>query len=164
MPKTLVHHILPQDIQKSPETVLQKKLQTCGLCWLLKLRQMETQGVHMKGVFPWLVRLGSLCRYKSFLDCVGCFSWPSTKYFVSSPYTITSFVPIALQAGQLVVPRCLSLNECLWSVHIISCCCGQGGAAGADGAPVLSLHIISCCCGQGGAAGAAGAPDHGLYI
>ncbi len=48
--------------------------------------------------------LGSSCRYKSFLFCLGCSSRPSTKYF-SSPYThyFNSLVPIAQQAGQAEV-------------------------------------------------------------
>jgi hypothetical protein len=57
MPKTLVHHILPQDIQKSPETVLPKGPETGWPCRLLKLKQMGTQRVHMKGILPWFVRL-----------------------------------------------------------------------------------------------------------
>ncbi len=52
-----------------------------GLCWLLKLRWMGTQGVQMKGVLPWLVGwLSFTCRNKRFLFCLGCFSRTSTEY------------------------------------------------------------------------------------
>ncbi len=56
-------------------------------CSLLKLGKMGTQGVHMKGVVPWLVR------------------WARRG----------SFVPLAQQAGHSVVPGHLSLSVCLWT-------------------------------------------------
>jgi hypothetical protein len=33
-----------------------ERLKMGGPCWLLKLRQKVSHGVHMKGVLPWLVR------------------------------------------------------------------------------------------------------------
>jgi hypothetical protein len=46
--------------------------------------------------------LGLLSRYKRY------------KIFLSSLYTFSSFVSIAEQAGQEVVPRRLSIIMCLW--------------------------------------------------
>ncbi len=40
--------------------------------WMLKLSQMWTQRVQMKGVFPLVGLLGSSCRYKRLLSCLGC--------------------------------------------------------------------------------------------
>ncbi len=50
-----------------------------GPCWLLKLRQMGTYRVQMKGVLPWLVRWARRTSTKDFLSCLGCTSQPSTK-------------------------------------------------------------------------------------
>jgi hypothetical protein len=61
-----------------------------GLCSLLKLRQMGTRGVHVKGVVPWLVR------------------WARRG----------SFVPLAQQAGHSAVPGHLSLSVCLWTAPL----------------------------------------------
>jgi hypothetical protein len=45
-------------------------------------RQMGAQGVHTKGVFPFLVgSLVSLYRNKIFLSCLGCSNNPNTKHF-----------------------------------------------------------------------------------
>ncbi len=48
---------------------------------LVKLRQMGTQGVHLKGVLPWLIRWSYRAGTRDFLSCLGCFSWPSTIFF-----------------------------------------------------------------------------------
>ncbi len=64
---------------------------------------------------PFLVgSLGWLCQYKRFLSCLGCSSRPSTKYFFLIVHCFTSFFHLVQQAGQASVPRCLSLNMCLW--------------------------------------------------
>jgi hypothetical protein len=57
---------------------------------------------------------GLSCRYKIFLFCLGCFSWPSTKYFFLAVHYFNSSVPIAQQAGQPAVLGRLSLSMCLW--------------------------------------------------
>jgi hypothetical protein len=101
---------------------LRETLERGDPCRLLKMRHMGTQGVlHMTGVLPWLVSLGSSCRCKRFLFCLGCSSRPRTKYLfphrIPTMYFI-SFVPIAQEAGQAEVPVRLCLNTCLWSVPI----------------------------------------------
>jgi hypothetical protein len=52
--------------------LIPEKLEMVGPCWLLKLSQMGTQRVQMKGVFPLVGLLGSSCRYKRLLSCLGC--------------------------------------------------------------------------------------------
>jgi hypothetical protein len=59
---------------------------------------MGTQGVHMKGVLPWLVR---------------CARRAGTRDFF--PALVALVGPIAQQAGQAVVPCRLSLNKWLWA-------------------------------------------------
>jgi hypothetical protein len=61
--------------------------------------------------------LGSSCRYKKFMFCLGCSSRPS---IISSPYTtyFNLFVPIAQQDWQAAALGRLSLSVCLW-VEII---------------------------------------------
>jgi hypothetical protein len=74
---------------------------------LLKLQQMGTPRVHMKGVIPWLVpgSLGSSCPYKRFFSCLGCSGRPSTKYFFSSLYSISLRLSQSpSKAGQAMVP------------------------------------------------------------
>ncbi len=46
----------------------------------------------MKGVLPWLIVLGSSCRYKRVLSCLCCSSQLSATYFFSSSYTFSIFV------------------------------------------------------------------------
>jgi hypothetical protein len=74
---------------------------------------MGTQGVHIKGVLPWVGSLGSSCRYKRFFSCIGCSSRPNTKYPFLTILYFTSFFAIAHQAGHAVVPHHLSLSMCL---------------------------------------------------
>ncbi len=57
--------------------------------------------------------LGLSCWYMRFLVCLGCSSRPSTKYFFLTIHNLTSFVPIAQQAGQAAVLGRLSLSMCL---------------------------------------------------
>jgi hypothetical protein len=52
--------------------LISERLEMVGPCWLLKLSQMGTQRVQMKGVFPLVGLLGSSCRYKRLLSCLGC--------------------------------------------------------------------------------------------
>ncbi len=90
-----------------------------GPCRLLKLRQMGTYGVHRKGVLSWLVfdfLLDSLCRYKIYLSCLGCYSQPNTK---NSPHSFSLFVsPSPRNLGRAGSrPGRLSLNMCLWFCH-----------------------------------------------
>ncbi len=89
--------------------------------WILKPSYMRTQGVHLIGVLPWLVRWARCAGARDF-----CPALSSTKYFFSHwPLFHCRFVPISQQAGQAVVPRHLSLGKCLWMnidakcVHIL---------------------------------------------
>ncbi len=63
--------------------------------------------------------LGSSCRYKRLLSCLGCSGQPSTKYFFFSPYNFSIYVspsPSNLDTGQAVVQGRLTLN-----VYLRSC-------------------------------------------
>jgi hypothetical protein len=84
---------------------------------------MGTQRVQMKGVLPWLVRLAWFACTRDILFCLGCSSRPSKKYFfpLRTQQDLTSFVPIAHQAGQAVVLGRLSLSMCLW----VNSLCGR---------------------------------------
>ncbi len=79
-----------------------------GPCWLLKLRQMGTNEVQMKGVLPWLFFVGLSCRHKRFSSCLGCSSQPSNKYFFPHRHPISLYLspPIALQPGQSGMQAC----------------------------------------------------------
>ncbi len=65
--------------------------------------------LEMKGVLPWFV----LASRRAFLSCLCCSSQPSTTYYFLNVHYFSSFVPIAQQAGQAVVPSCLSFNVSL---------------------------------------------------
>ncbi len=67
-------------------TIETKEGRSGGPCWLLQLRQMGSQGVHMKGVLPWLVLWSRHAGYKRLLSFLGCSSLPSKKLFF--PYHI----------------------------------------------------------------------------
>jgi hypothetical protein len=73
---------------------------------LMKLRQMGTQGVHMKGVLHWFVHLARRTSTREFCPALAALVGPV-------------LVPIAQQAGQAVVPRRLSLIRCLWLVQLV---------------------------------------------
>ncbi len=82
---------------------------------MLKLRQVGSQGVHMKGVLPWLVRWA--CRgagTRDFCPASAALVGPVQNIFFITVHFFTRYVPIAQLAGQAVVPCRLSLNMCLW--------------------------------------------------
>ncbi len=89
--------------------VCAERLERGGPCWLLKLMQIGTQGVHMKGVLPWLALL--MVQEICILLC--CSSLPSKNYFFPNRTLFHFVCLIALQAWQAVVPRRLSFNMCL---------------------------------------------------
>jgi hypothetical protein len=70
------------------------------------LRQMGTQGVHVNTILSWLAR--DFCPALAALD-------GPVKKKISSPHgnNFSSFVPIAQQAGQAIVPCRLSINKSL---------------------------------------------------
>ncbi len=49
-----------------------------GPCWLLKLRQMETQRVQIKGILSWLVSWAHCAGTRM---CLSCFSSQASKIF-----------------------------------------------------------------------------------
>ncbi len=59
--------------------------------------------------------LGSSCRYKRFLSCLGCSNQNSTKYFFSLPHTFWHYCmcPHRPAIWEDVVQGRLSLNMCL---------------------------------------------------
>jgi hypothetical protein len=71
-----------------------------GLCGVLKLRQIGTQRVQMKGVLPLLVRLASMLVQKSFVTCpaLAALVGPVQKYFFLTIHYLNSLVPIAQQS------------------------------------------------------------------
>jgi hypothetical protein len=84
-------------------------------CWLLKLGQMGTQRVQMKGVVRWSCRAST--RY--FCSALaGCFSRPSTKTIFLTVHYSDSFDPISQQPGQAAVLGRLSLSTCLWRCRL----------------------------------------------
>jgi hypothetical protein len=74
----------------------------------------STQLVHMEGILPWLVCWAHRSGTRDLLSCLRCSSRPSTKYFFLTELYFISFVPIAQEVKQAVVPRRLSQNKCLW--------------------------------------------------
>ncbi len=84
-----------------------------GLCWLLKLRQIGTQRVHLKQAHLWLVRCSRVCRYRRFCSALAALVGQYIYFFPTVHY-YTSFFPIVQQAGLAVVPGRLSLPMCLW--------------------------------------------------
>jgi hypothetical protein len=86
---------------------------------LLKLRQMETSGVHMKGVLPWLVRWARCAGTRDFCPALDALAG-LVHFFKIFPLLYTLFVlfplfvSISQEAWQAVVPRHLSFNMCLW--------------------------------------------------
>ncbi len=76
---------------------------------------MGTQGVQMKGVLPWLVCWALRAGTRDFCPALAALEGPVQNVFFSPHiHNFKSFVPIAQQAGQAVVPCRLSLNVCLW--------------------------------------------------
>jgi hypothetical protein len=73
-----------------------------------------TQGVHLKGVLPWLVHWACHAITRDFCPALGALFSPVQNIFFLASHYFTSFVPIPQQAGQAVVPGRLSLNMCLW--------------------------------------------------
>jgi hypothetical protein len=71
---------------------------------------MGTQGVQTNGVLPWPVH----CARAGTRDVC-----PALAAVVAVHY-LSSFVPIAQQAGQAVVLGHLSLNVCLWVQPILT--------------------------------------------
>jgi hypothetical protein len=65
---------------------------------------------------PFLVGslVSSSAGTRDFCPALAALIGPVKKIFLATTLYFTSFVPIAQQAGQAVVPRRLSLNMCLW--------------------------------------------------
>jgi hypothetical protein len=68
----------------------------------------------MKGVLPLLVHLSLCAGKRDFCPVSATLVGPVQNIFFLTVHYFTSFVPIAQQAGQAVVPRRLSINMCLW--------------------------------------------------
>ncbi len=94
-----------------------ERLERGDACWLLKLKQMGTRNIQMKGVLPWSVCWAhcAVTRYVCQAALV------SIKYIFLTVHYFNKFVPIVQQAGQAVVPGCLSLNVCLWPYYTAKC-------------------------------------------
>ncbi len=86
-----------------------------GPCLLLKLRQIKTYGVQMKGVHPWFVRWPRRASSRDFYSSLAALVNPVQNMFFLTVHYFTWCVPIAQQArhGKAVVQGRLSLNACL---------------------------------------------------
>ncbi len=89
-----------------------ERLERGGPCWLF---ETDTNGVskstNVRG-FSLVASLGSSCRYKRFLSCLGCTSRPVHNIFFLPVHYFNAFVSIAQQVGQAGVQGRLSLNMC----------------------------------------------------
>ncbi len=91
-----------------------ERLQSSGLCWLLKLRWMGTRRVQMKGVLTWLVRWACRAGPRDFCSALAALVGPVQNIFFLTLHFFNSFVPIAQHSGQAAVLGRLSLSVCLW--------------------------------------------------
>jgi hypothetical protein len=87
-----------------------------------ELRQIGPQTVHMNGDFPWLVHWAYLAGPRDFCSALAALAGPVKKNVFLTIHFFNSYVPIALQAVQAVVPGSLSIHVCLWVTHMISLC------------------------------------------
>ncbi len=65
---------------------------------------MGTQGVQIKGVLPWLVRWAPRASTRDFCPVLASLVGPVQNICFLSVHYFRSFVPIAQQVGQAVVP------------------------------------------------------------
>jgi hypothetical protein len=81
-----------------------------GPCCLLKLRQMGTYRVKMKGVIPWLVRWACRAGTRDFYPALAALVRPVQNiFFLTVHFSTICFDHIDQQPGQAVVPGRLSL-------------------------------------------------------
>jgi hypothetical protein len=81
---------------------------------LLKLSQMGTQGVHMKGVVPWLVRWARRAATRYF--CPALVALVGLVQIFSSPYTISLHL--------FPLPSKLGIQPCQVTPCLLVCACG----------------------------------------
>jgi hypothetical protein len=94
-------------------TRIPERLDRGGPCLLLKLRQMGTQRVQMKGVFPWLVRWTCRPSTRDLRPALAALVGTVQYIFFLTVHYFNSFVPIAQQAGQAAVLSRQSPSMCL---------------------------------------------------
>ena len=71
-----------------------------GPCWLLKLREMGTQGVQMKGVLPCLARWARCAGTRDFCPALAALFGPVLNIF-PSPHTISIYLsPLPSKLGR----------------------------------------------------------------
>jgi hypothetical protein len=71
----------------------------------------------MEGALAWLVRWDLLAGTRDFCHASAALSDPVQNIFFLAVNYFNSFVPIAQQAGQTIVPCRLPLNMCIWVVQ-----------------------------------------------
>jgi hypothetical protein len=71
---------------------------------------MGTQRVQMKGVLPWLVRWARHAGTKYFCPALAALVGPVGNNFFLIVHFFNKFIPIAKEAGQVVVLGRLSLS------------------------------------------------------
>jgi hypothetical protein len=93
-----------------------------GPCPLLKLGQMGTQRVQMKGGLPLVVRWARRAGKREVYPALAALVSPVQNSF-SSPCTTSIYVsPSSQQPGQAVVQGRLSLNVCLHKEQMLVHC------------------------------------------
>ncbi len=91
-----------------------ERLERDGPCWLLKLRQMGTQRVHMKGVLTLLVRWARRAGTIDFCPALAALVGPVQNIIFLTIHYFALFVPITQQTRKAVITGLLSLNMCVW--------------------------------------------------
>ncbi len=76
---------------------------------------MGAQGVHVKGVLPWLGRWVCRAGTRDFCPALAALIGPVRNFVFLTVHYFNSFVPIAQQARQATLLGRLSLSMCLWS-------------------------------------------------
>jgi hypothetical protein len=83
-----------------------------GLCGVLKLRQIGTQRVQMKGVLPLLFSLALHAGIKEFCPALAALVGPVQKYFFLTIHYLNSLVPIAQSCSVAYLVMCVSGEWC----------------------------------------------------
>ncbi len=97
-----------------------ERLERGGPCWLLKLRQMETQRGQMTGVTFFVGLLGLSCRYKWFLLCLAALVGLVQNIFFLMVYYFDSSVLLSTwKAGQAAVLGRLSFSVCVSGLNFV---------------------------------------------
>ncbi len=103
-----------------------------GPCSLLKLRQMGTHGVHMKGVLPWLVHWACRAGTRNFCPTLAALEVDKVQNILFPRRIPTSFVPIGRAASPIsyYVSLVATFKEILTGWLLTYCVCRRCTHAG----------------------------------